>query len=148
MRVTHIATIKQTYNLVPNALAGDELTFLATGDVIAGIDLSQLRPEDVWRTPDGAINMRLPPAQILVSRVDNEKSRVLTRKTGMLRRADVDLETRARQHAEENIRSEALKNGVLKIAADNGEKKMAELLRTLGFMRIRFVQSSVPPSQR
>lgn len=150
MRVMHVGTITQTYKLVPNALGGDEITFLATGDVIAGIDLSQLKPEDVWRSPDGMINMRLPPPQILVSRVDNEQSRVLTRKTGVLRRADIDLETRARQHAEQNIRSEALKRGILKMASDNSEKKMAELLRTLGFMRIRFVQSPVPapPAQR
>jgi hypothetical protein len=149
MHVMHVGTIKQTYNLVPNALGGDEITFLATGEVIAGIDLSQLRPEDVWRSPDGAINLRMPPSQILVSRVDNEQSRVLTRKTGVLRRADVDLETRARQHAEENIRGEALKRGILKMAADNGEKKMAELLRTFGFMRIRFVQRQErTPSER
>jgi hypothetical protein len=147
MRVMHVGTITQTYKLVPNALGGDEITFLATGDVIAGIDLSQLRPEDVWRSPDGMITMRLPPSQILVSRVDNEQSRVLTRKTGVLRRADVDLETRARQHAEENIRAEAVKRGILKIASDNGERKMAELLRTLGFMRIRFVTTPAPRPQ-
>lgn len=149
MRVMHVGTITQTYKLVPNALGGDEITFLATGDVIAGIDLAQLRQQDVWRSPDGTINLRLPPAQVLVTRVDNEQSRVLTRKTGVLRRADVDLETRARQHAEENIRSEALKKGVLKIASDNGEKKMAELLHTFGFSKIRIVSSSpAPPSQR
>jgi hypothetical protein len=140
MRVMHVGTISQTYKMVPNALAADEITFLATGDVFAGIDLAQLRPEDVWRSPDGTINLRLPPAQVLVTRVDNEQSRVLNRKTGVLRRADVDLETRARQHAEENIRAEALKRGILKMAADNGEKKMAELLRTLGAEKVRFVR--------
>ena len=140
MRVMHVGTITQQYKLVPNALGGDEITFLATGDVIAGIDLSHLRKEDVWKSPDGTINFRLPPSQILVSRVDNEQSRVLTRKTGMLRRADVDLETRARQHAEANIRAEALKRGVLKLAADNGEKKLAELMQTLGFEKVRFVR--------
>ena len=152
MRVIHVATIKQTYTLVPNSLGGDEITFLATGDVIAGLDLSQLRPEDVWRSPDGTLNLRLPRSQILVSRVDNDQSRVLTRKTGMLRRADVDLETRARQHAETNIRAEALKKGILPMASQNGEKKLAELLHTFGFDKVRFVNSSVtasePPSQR
>lgn len=148
MRVIHIGTVTQTYKLVPDALGGDEITFLATGDVIAGIDLAQLKPDDVWREPDGGIAMRLPPPQILVSRVDNKESRVLNRKTGVLRRADVDLETRARQHAEENIRAEALKKGVLPMASGNAEKKMAEFLRTLGFSRVRFINSSVPPSQR
>jgi len=152
MRVIHVGTITQTYKMVPNSLGGDEITFLATGDVIAGLDLSQLRSEDVWRSLDGTINLRLPQSQILVSRVDNDQSRVLTRKTGMLRRADVDLETRARQHAEANIRAEALKKGILPMAAQNGEKKLAELLHTLGFDKVRFVNSSVtasePPSQR
>ncbi len=149
MRVTHIGTISQTYKMVPNALAADQITFLATGDVFAGIDLSQLRQEDVWRSPDGTINLRLPPPQVLVTRVDNAQSRVLTRKTGVLRRADVDLETRARQRAEENIRAEALKRGILKIAADSGEKKMAELLHTLGAEKVRFVnRGSAPLSQR
>jgi hypothetical protein len=148
MRVMHVGTVTQTYNLVPNALAADEITFLATGDVIAGIDLSQLRQEDVWRSPDGTINLRLPPSQLLVTRVDNEQSRVLTRKTGMLRRADVDLETRARQHAEANIKAEALKRGILKLASDNGEKKMAELLHTFGAEKVRFVSTSARPALR
>ena len=140
MHVLHVSTTKQSYKLVPNAIAGDELTFLAEGDVIAGLDLGLLKQEDVWRSPDGTINMRLPPAQVLVTRVDNAKSRVLTRKTGMLRRQDIDLETRARQHAEVNIRSEALKRGILKTAAGNGEKKLADFLHTLGFEKVRFVQ--------
>jgi hypothetical protein len=145
MRVMHVGTLTQTYKLVPNSLGGDEITFLATGDVIAGIDLSQLRPEDVWRSGDGTLNLRLPPSQILVSRVDNEQSRVLTRKTGVLRRADIDLETRARQHAEENIRAEALKRGILKLASENGEKKLAELMHTIGFAKVRFVGSRTRP---
>jgi hypothetical protein len=145
MRVMHVGTLTQTYKLVPNSLGGDEITFLATGDVIAGIDLSQLRPEDVWRSGDGTLNLRLPASQILVSRVDNEQSRVLTRKTGVLRRADIDLETRARQHAEENIRAEALKRGILKMASENGEKKLAELMHTVGFEKVRFVAPRTRP---
>ena len=149
MRVMHVGTVTQSYKLVPNSIAGDEITFLATGDVIAGIDLSHLKPNDVWREPDGGISMRLPPAQVLVTRVDNKESRVLNRKTGMLRRADVDLETRARQHAEEYIRAEALKKGILPMASGNAERKMAEFLRTLGFERVRFVSATpIAPSQR
>ena len=148
MRVIHVGTITQSYKVIPNALAGDEITFLATGDVIAGLDLSKLQPQDVWRSPDGAINLRLPPPEILVSRVDNDHSRVINRKTGVLRRVDVDLETRARQHAETNIRAEAIKKGILPLASENGEKKLADLLRTLGFERVRFVSSTRAPAVR
>jgi hypothetical protein len=148
MHVVHIGRVTQTYNLVPDALAGDELTFLAAGDVYAGLDLSRLKPDDVWRSPDGAINFRLPPAEVLVTRVDNKESRVLTRKTGMLRRADIDLETRARQHAEDNIRSEALAKGILKLAADNGEAKLADFLHTVGVEKVRFVSAGRAPIER
>lgn len=148
MRVIHVGTVTQSYKVLPDALAGDEITFLATGDVIAGLDLSRLQPQDVWRSPDGAINLRLPPPEILVSRVDNDHSRVINRETGMLRRSDVDLETRARQHAETNIRAEAVKKGILPLASENGEKKLADLLRTLGFERIRFVSSTRAPTVR
>lgn len=149
MRVVHVGRVTQTYKMVPNALAGDEITFLATGDVIAGLDLARMRPEDVWRSPDGTINLRLPQAQVLVTRVDNKESRVIARKTGMLRRMDVELETRARQHAEENIRAEALRKGVLKLARDNGEKKLAEFLRLTGVEKVRFVNDGpAPPMER
>ena len=140
--------VTQTYKLVPDALGGDEITFLAAGDVIAGIDLSKLQQKDVWRSPDGTINLRLPPPQVLISRVDNNESRVVMRKTGMLRRADVDLETRARQHAEANIRAEAVKKGILQIAQQSGEKKMGEFLHTLGFQRVRFVNAPGPSLPR
>jgi hypothetical protein len=146
MRVVHVGRVTQTYNLVPNAFGGDEITFLAAGEVIAGIDMAKLRQEDVWRSPDGTINLRLPAAEVLVARVDNQESRVLTRKTGMLRRADVDLETRARQHAEENIRSEAVAKGILTMASQSGEKKLAEFLHTLGFEKVRFVSATRGPN--
>ena len=139
MSVMHVGRVTQSYKLVPDAFAGDEIMFLAKGEVIAGFDLSRLRREDVWRSPDGTVNLRLPPAEVLVTRVDNKESHVIARKTGVFRRADIDLETRARQHAEENIRGEALKKGVLTMASTNGEKKLAELLHTLGFNKVRFI---------
>jgi len=141
MHVMHIATITQSYELVPNALAGDELTFLAAGDVIAGVDLSVLSRNDVYRQPDGTIVLRMPPAQILVTRVDNRESRVLHRKTGFFRRADINLESRARQHAEQEIRNEAFRKGILNMASANAEMKLAEFLHTLGFQKVKFVKA-------
>ena len=141
MHVVHISTINQTYEMIPNALAGDELTFFAAGDVIAGVDLSQLKHEDVQHQPDGTIVLHLPPPQILITRLDNRESRVLSRKTGMLRRADVNLETRARQNAESGIRNEALHKGILPLAAQNAETKLAAILHTLGVQKVRFEQT-------
>jgi hypothetical protein len=144
MHVVHVGTLTQSYEMVPNALAGDEITFFATGDVIAGVDLSQLKQQDVRREPDGTITLRLPPSQILVTRLDNRESRVITRNTGVLRRADTHLESRARQYAEQGIRIEAMKKGILPMASQNAEVKVGELLHTLGFRKVRFEIATAP----
>jgi hypothetical protein len=148
MRVTSISTIKQTYDLIPNALAGDELTLYATGDVIAGVDLSLLKQEDVRREPDGTIVVRLPEPQLLVSRIDNRTTRVTGRRTGVFRRADVGMEGRARQYAEQNIRNEAVHKGILPLAQQNAEARIASLLHTLGATKVRFVDASSNPVAR
>ncbi len=141
MRVASVSTIKQSYDLIPNALAGDELTLYSAGDVIAGVDLSQLKKDDVHREPDGTIVVRLPPPQLLVSRLDNRASHVIQRRTGVFRRADIGMEGRARQYAEQNIRNEAVNRGILPLAQQNAESRVAELLHTLGAAKVRFETS-------
>src|SRR6266550_4429066 len=138
MRVVHVSTITQSFELIPNAIAGDELTFFAAGDVIAGVDLGQIHDGDVRREPDGTIVMRLPPPQVLMTRLDNRESRVISRKTGLLRRADINLESRARQYAEGGIRGEAVRRGILPMASQNAETKLAGFVHALGFAKVRF----------
>ena len=138
MRVVSVSTVRQTYDLIPNALAGDELTLYAAGDVIAGVDLSLLKTEDVYRQPDGTVVVHLPPPQVLLSRIDNRATHVIDRRTGVFRRADVGMEGRARQYAEQNIRNEALRKGILPLAQTNAEARIAGLLHTLGAAKVRF----------
>lgn len=138
MRVTHVGTISQTYALVPNALAGDELTLYSVGDVIAGVDLAQLQAGDVHRDPDGTVVIRLPPPMILFTRLDNRQTHVVSRKTGFFRRADQHLEARGRQYAEQSIRGEAVRQGILSTAEVNAQQRIAELARALGARRVVF----------
>ncbi|HEX9162422.1 MAG TPA: DUF4230 domain-containing protein [Thermoanaerobaculia bacterium] len=138
MRVVHVATITQTYQMVPDALGGDQITFLAAGDVIAGVDMSLFKQSDVRSEADGTVVLRLPPAQVLVTRVDNRESHVIARKTGLFRRADMNLESRVRQHAEQEIRNEALRKGILNLASQNAQARIAEFVHTLGFTKVRF----------
>ncbi len=130
-----------------NALGGDTLTFLATGDVIAGIDLSQLKQEDIRRDLDGTIVVRLPASQVLVTRLDNRESHVINRKTGLFRRADVNMEGRARQFAETGIRNEAVNKGILTLASQNAEVKVAELLHMFGVQKVRCEAVQASPSR-
>lgn len=141
MRVMHVSTIRQSRGMIPDTFAGDEMTFLAVGDVIAGIDLSRLSRDDVRVDADGTIVLRLPPSELLISRLDNDQSRVMTRETGFLRRSDPQLEGRVRAHAERSIRKEALDKGILRTADTNAQSKLGEFLVTLGFEKVRFEQS-------
>src|SRR5688500_16409840 len=144
MRVMHVATIQQSYGVIPNQLMGDKLTFLAVGDVIAGVDLSLIREQDVKYTGDGGIMIDLPPPMVLVTRVDNVESKVLDRDTGVLRRSDIHLESRARAQAEAAIRTEAVRKGILAQAEHPEEVKLADFLHTMGFQKVQFENRQSP----
>src|SRR4030042_709160 len=72
-------------------LFGDRLLFIAHGVVIAGVDLGQLKPEDVWLDAEGRAYLHLPEAEIFVATLDNGKSYVYDRETGLLPRGDLTL---------------------------------------------------------
>jgi hypothetical protein len=140
MHVVHVGTISQSYQFVPNALGGDSLTLMATGDVIAGVDLELLKPNDVYRQRDGTVVIRLPAPQVLVTRINNRESHVLNRNTGIFRHPDNGLEGRARLYAESGIRNEAIKKGILTLAGQNAQARLAELLHASGIGKVEFVE--------
>jgi hypothetical protein len=118
-------------------LFGDRLLFVAHGYVIAGIDMKKLLPDDL-RVDDGILYVELPPAEIFMSTLDNEKSYVYDRETGIFTQGDVNLETLARQAAEDEIREAALEDGILEQAQVNAEAYLYRLLRSLGFLDVIF----------
>ncbi len=140
MHVVHVSTITQSYGFVPNALGGDTLTLMAAGDVIAGVDLELLKPNDIYRQHDGTVVIRLPAPQVLVTRINNRESRVLTRNTGIFRHPDSGLEGRARLYAETGIRNEAVKKGILILAGQNAQARIAELMHAVGIGKVEFVE--------
>ncbi|MFZ5878711.1 MAG: DUF4230 domain-containing protein, partial [Chloroflexota bacterium] len=93
-------------------LFGDKLLFVAHGVVIAGIDMEKIGPEDM-RYENGVLYVVLPPAEVFIATLDNEKSYVYDRETGILTNGVQDLETLARQAAEQEILNAALEDGIL-----------------------------------
>ena len=124
-------------------LFGDKLLFVAHGTVIAGIDLNKLQAEDIQIEGD-LIVIDLPDPEVFVVDLDNEKSYVYDRQTGLLSRENITLETLARQAAEQEIYQAALKDGILEQAAINAQNYLALLLRDLGFQRVQFVPYDPP----
>jgi hypothetical protein len=127
-------------------LFGDRLLFVAHGTVIAGVDLGLLGPEDVWFDSEGRVYVRLPEPEIFIATLDNDRSYVYERDTGVLRRGDVALETAARQAAEAEIRSAALADGILDQARLNAENYLYRLLRSLGFLDVIFASDDDAPA--
>jgi hypothetical protein len=117
---------------LPNFLVGEKLLLVANGEVLAGVDLSQLKPGDVTVKGD-AVEVRLPAAQVLSTRIDNARTHVYSRETGLLVNADLNLESEVRQAAEQQIAQAALDDGILDKARQNARTSVTALLYGLGF---------------
>jgi hypothetical protein len=119
-------------------LFGDKILFVGHGTVIAGIDMEKLQPEDM-RFENGVLTVKLPPAEIFIATLDNEKSYVYDRETGILAKPDVNLETLVRQRAEEEIRSAAIEDGILEQAQVNAEAYLFKFFAALGYPNTIFI---------
>jgi hypothetical protein len=122
-------------------LFGDKLLFVAHGTVIAGIDLGKMTSQNLW-LEDGALYVNLPESEVFVATLDNDQSYVYDRETGLLRKSDTNLETQARQVAEQSILEAALTDGILVQADINAEAYMERLFRSLGYEEVVFVHDT------
>jgi Protein of unknown function (DUF4230) len=123
--------------VLPDFLAGDRLLLMVHGEVVAGIDFSNLKPGDV-RVEGKQIRLHLPAAQLFHTRIDSEKTRVYSRQTGFLVPTDPNLETQVRQEAERQLQGAALADGILRTAQQNAVATISSLLQGLGFEKVDF----------
>jgi len=123
--------------IFPDFLAGDRLLMMVHGEVVAGIDFSNLKPGDV-KVGGKQIRLHLPAAQVFSTRIDSAKTRVYSRQTGLLVSTDPNLETQVRQEAERQLQEAALSDGILRNAQQNATLTISSLLQGLGFEKIAF----------
>jgi hypothetical protein len=121
---------------LPSFLVGDKILLVAHGEVTAGIDLNQLQLGDVSVHGD-AVHVKLPATQILSTRIDNARTRVYSRITGLLVNTDPNLESEVRLAAEQQISQAALDDGILEKARQNGRTSVTALLYGLGFRTVQ-----------
>lgn len=123
--------------ILPNFLAGDRLLMIVHGEVIAGVDFSALKSGDVTVSGKQA-RLRLPGGQVFTTRLDNARTRVYSRETGLLVPVDPNLESQVRQEAERQLLQAALLDGILKTAQANARTTLTSLLQGLGFEKVEF----------
>lgn len=118
--------------------AEDAILLVASGDVVAGVDLGQLQRSDISVSGDGhAVTLRLPSAEVFSARLDSARTYVHSRKTDLLAARRESLETRARQAAEQTLRAAAEDAGILKRAEESVSRTVSSLVRALGFERVQ-----------
>lgn len=113
------------------------LLYIAYGEVRAGVDLSALRPEDVQiNSNDNTISIRLPPPQILDTKIDVTRSKIYDYDRGFLGLGpDVapELQEFAEQETLDQIVATACTQGVLQSANERAKLTIGQLLSTAGY---------------
>ncbi|MBD2092170.1 DUF4230 domain-containing protein [Microcoleus sp. FACHB-1515] len=124
-----------------------KLIYIAYGEVRAGIDLSQLRPDDVQVTGD-VVTLRLPAPQILDSKIDVTRSRVFDYDRGFLGLGpDIapQLQSIAQQETLQKITQTACDQGILNTANQKADLAITQLLETAESSQ-QFIVETQPPA--
>ena len=127
-----IVTGGQESRYFPKLLVGERLLLIVYGEVTAGVDLSKLEAGQIDVSGKNIV-MTLPAAEIFTARIDNERTRVYSRETGLFTQPDPNLESDMRKEAERQIRQAALDGKILQTAAANARNTLTTFLQGLGF---------------
>lgn len=125
-------------------LFGDRLILVAHGVVVAGVDLGKLQPADL-KAVQGVLYVHLPVAEVFIATLDNQKSHIYSRDTGLLSHGNADLETAARQAAETEIQKTAIEDGILEKATQNAESLLFRMFHNMGYSDVVYVDEIPAP---
>ncbi len=123
-----------------NWATGDKIVMMVVAEIGAGVDLSGLTTSDFEVDPEtGAVTVRLPNAEIQYVATDTEATQVFDRDTGLFTKGDPQLESDARQVAEEILVDRALEQNILQRADSNAREVVKNLLMLAGYTSVEFV---------
>jgi hypothetical protein len=120
---------------LPKFLAGDRILLVVHGEVIAGVNLAKLQSGDVL-VQRASISVRIPSAEVFSTRIDNAKTRVYSRDTGLFSSPDPNLESEVREEAERQLQQAALQDGILNAAGQNARNTISGMLKGFGFQEV------------
>jgi hypothetical protein len=127
------------------------LLYIAYGEVRAGVDLKDLKADDVTVVND-TIQLQLPPPRILDSKIDVNRSNVYDYDRGFLGLGpDVapQLQSLAQQETLKKIVTAACGNRILDQANDRAQLVVEKLLNTAGYKEVEVkTQSPLPGTCR
>jgi len=125
-------------NALDRLFSGEKVLLVASGNVEAGVDLSEIDENDL-QVRDDTVTIRLPEPEVLSANLDEEKTRVYDRDYSLLNlRPNDDLVEEARATAEERLEAAARENDILDTAETNAEESIRTLVKALGFKEVQF----------
>ena len=129
-------------------VATTRLIYVARGEIRAGVDLSKLTDKNI-KIGNNSIEINLPAAEILDSKIDVKNSRVYDYNRGFLNLGpDVapELQTLAQRQTLTEIVDTACKEGILTTANQRAKETIAQLLvSTNGYQKVK-INTTMPTS--
>lgn len=119
-------------------LGKTELLYLAHGEVRAGIDLDELKAENISYSATG-VEITLPPPRILDSKIDVQQSRVYHYNRGFLNLGPdmaPQLQTSAQRKALKGMVAIACSEGILEEANLKSQEVVKSLLNQAGYQQV------------
>jgi hypothetical protein len=101
-----------------------------------------LKPEDL-KVSGKTLWINLPSARVTDAYLDDKETKVIERSTGFLRSFDKDLEQNVRRTAVDDMRTAALRGGIVKDANDRARTELAGFFHAMGFERVEFNVANV-----
>ena len=146
--LAHLETIQYNMQQVveyDDNAGGDSFGFLFStkylvvihGTVIAGIDMGKIQPGDM-RLAGDVLYVRLPPAEILITALDESKSEIYTPEQGLMADPDPNIILYALQAGKDKILSAALEDGILTQGQANAETYLLKFFTALGYKTVIF----------
>lgn len=123
----------------------NRLIMVAHGVAKAGFDLKKLEPGDI-SMEGGRLSIQLPKPMLTDVYLDERRTEVIERSTGILRTIDKDLETEARRHATDRIRAAAIESGILNEATERARLQLTHLAGQMGFQNVE-IRVKTPESK-
>jgi hypothetical protein len=114
--------------------AEDALLLVASGTIVAGVDLSGIGGGDFEvNEQTKSVRLVLPDSTVFSSRLDNERTFVYQRNTDLLAARKESLETEARREAERVLLDAAKEQGIVRRSNDSVKRTVESLVRSLGY---------------
>ena len=129
------------------SLATTRLLYIARGEIRAGVNLGELTNTDI-KVSNNKIEINLPPAKILDSKIDVNHSRVYDYDRGFLNLGpDVapQLQTLAQRKTLTEIVNTACSDGILTTANTRAKETITQLLINTGYQQVK-INTAMPIS--